>query len=319
LEITMTDEKSQEAGVVVEVKPRADVHKPSSIIPEDYEFVAQEYMKIFSFGDCVVVQQERERIKAHMARTGGTYSGHEHGGNCMVCGSVMALYTALFYHQKTNSYVRMGQDCAEKCDMGDMDAFRSFRAGIKDARDLHTGKAKAQALLADHGLERAWPIHLDICKDDKYFNQPQEERTIADVVEKLVKYGSLSDKQFGLIKSLLQRIDTRAERLAQREAERAAAKPCPTGRIEIAGTVLSTKYQPSDYAPGGEVLKMTVKSDEGWVCYGSVPSCLHLFQDGEAQRGLKHGDLVKFSATLTPSDRDNKFGFFKRPTNAVRI
>lgn len=314
------EEKSQETEAAVEAaKPRTDVHKPSTIIPEDYEYVGQDYMKIESFGDCTVIQQERAKIKAHMAKTGGNYSRHEHGGNCMVCGSVMALYTALFYHQKTNSYVRMGQDCALKCDIGDEAAFRSFRAGIKDARDLHTGKAKAQALLADRGLEQAWPIHRDICKDDKYFDQPQEERTIADVVEKLVKYGSLSDKQYGLIKSLLQRIATRAERLAKREQERAAAKPCPTGRIEITGTVLSTKYQPSDYAPGGEVLKMTLKATDGWVVYGSVPSCLQLFQDGDVQRGLKYGDQVKFKATVTPSDKDNKFGFFKRPTNAERI
>ena len=96
----------------------------------------------------------------------------------------------------------------------------------------------------------------------------------------------------------------------EREAERAAAKPCPTGRLQITGTVLSVKAQPSDYAPGGEVLKMLVKTEEGWLAYGSVPSCLF---------GIERGDRVRFKGTITPSERDNKFGFFKRPTNAVRI
>jgi hypothetical protein len=289
---------------------RDDVHAPSAIIPEDYEYVAQECMKIEGLGDCSLLMAAREQIRAHMTRTGGTYSGHEHGGNCMVCGSVNAIYTVLFHHAKTNTYVRMGQDCAAKCEMGDERAFKAFKAGIDDARKLHAGKTKAKAILAEQGLERAWSIYETACKDNSYFDKLQEERTVHDIVGKLVQYGSLSDKQMDFLRGLLTRIDTRAERMAQREQERAAALPCPSGRLEVIGTVLSVKEQESDFGP---CLKMTVKTDAGWVCYGTVPSSL-VFQPG-----LKHGDRIKFTAAFTPSDRDIKFGFFKRPTCAALI
>src|SRR5215469_17049189 len=104
---------------------RTDIHRPSAIVPDDYEFVAFEHIKIESFGECEYVLQQRRLIQQHMERTGATYSAHEHGGNCMICGNVMATYTILFYHAKTNSYVRAGQDCAQKLEMsyGDFNKF----------------------------------------------------------------------------------------------------------------------------------------------------------------------------------------------------
>lgn len=287
---------------------RNDVHRPGAIDPADYEYVAQEYIKIEGFGDCAVLQANRELIRAHMARTGGNYSGHEHGGNCMVCGSVNAVYTVLFYHAKTNSYVRMGQDCAEKCDMGDAEQFRAFREGVKSALACRAGKAKAQALLAEKGLQQAWAIHQTEPKAGR------EEVTVTDIVGKLVQYGSLSDNQYGFLKTLLDRIATRPEREAKRAAEDAAAKPCPSGRIEITGTVLTVKEQPSDYAPGGSVLKMLVRADDGWKVWGTVPSILL-----ESVGAVRNGVRVRFTATVTPSEKDNKFGFYKRPTNAAFV
>ena len=104
---------------MAEKRERSDVHRPSALNPEDYEFVGQEVSKFEGIESCEFILREREAIRAHMAKTGGNYSGHEHGGNCMVCGSPNAIYTVLFYHQKTNTYVRMGQDCAMKCEMGE--------------------------------------------------------------------------------------------------------------------------------------------------------------------------------------------------------
>lgn len=291
---------------------RADTHRPSAIQPEDYEYVGPELIKIEGLEDCMALQEMRARIQAHMKRTGGTYSSHQHGGNCMVCGSVHAIYTVLFYHAKTNSYVRMGHECAEKCDMGDASEFNAFHKGIKDARNLQKGKNKAKALLSDRGLEQAWAIY----EAGTTPTTPREESTVWELVGKLVRYGDISDNQFKYLGVLLERINTRAERKAQREAERAAAKPCPSGRIQIVGTVLNTKYQESMF---GETLKMLVKAEDGWLVYGTVPSSLEIFDDGDLQRGLQHGDRIRFKATVTPSENDEKFGFFKRPTGAELI
>ena len=293
---------------------RNDVHRPSTINPEDYEYVAQECMRIEGMGDASILMAERELLRAHMARTAGTYSGHQHGGNCMVCGSVNAVYTVLFYHSKTNSYVRMGTDCAAKCDMGDPNLFNAFRKGVKDARELQKGTRKAKALLSDRGLERAWAIHQE--GSSKAWEQGGSQGILFDVIEKLIKYGSLSDKQYAFLGRLVYKIENRDKIEAQRKAENDAAKPCPTGRIEITGTVLTTKFQESAY---GETLKMLVRADDGWKVWGTVPSILEIFTDGEIQRGLQHGDRVRFKAQVTPSDTDTKFGFFKRPTQAEVI
>jgi hypothetical protein len=272
---------------------RTDIHRPSAIVTEDYEYVGQECFKIEGFGDCEMARAEREAIRRHMDRTSGTYAHVETTGNCMVCGSVNAVYTILFYHAKTNSYVRLGQDCAAKLEMycGDPDAFRT---AVKDAQELQAGKRKAQATLTDAGLSAAWDIYLADGGE-------REEMTVRDIVGKLVKYGNISEKAMSYLRTLAERITKRPEIQAQRVAEKAAAAPCPTGRITVNGTILKVEVRDSYY---GTAVKMTVKADEGYIVWTTQPSSMT----------AKRGDHVTFKATLTPSDNDPKFGFGSRPT-----
>jgi len=75
------------------------------------------------------------------------------------------------------------------------------------------------------------------------------------------------------------------------------------GRQVISGTVLALKNQESDW---GSVLKMLVQDDRGFRVWGSVPSNLDCNRE----------DHITFTATVSQSDKDSKFGFFKRPTKA---
>lgn len=97
-------------------------------------------------------------------------------------------------------------------------------------------------------------------------------------------------------------------REAEQAAIYAAAESCPTGRVEISGIVLTTKWQESMY---GSTFKMLVQDDRGFKVWGSVPT----------KMGYKNvqGRSVSFSATIQPSEDDEKFGFFKRPTKATFI
>lgn len=296
---------------------RTDIHRPSAINPDEYQFVAFEYQKIESFGDCQAILENRARIQAHMQRTGGTYSDHEHGGNCHICGA-WAIYTILFYHEPTNVYIRTGQVCAEKMDMSYGD-YNRFRAAIQDARLAVAGKKKAFAILQQYGekgLGRCWSIYEDQmepceCPGNNVgehergcFKGMREEGIIWDMVSKLIKYGSLSSKQFDFLEKLLKSIDTREERHAQRERERLAAADCPAGRVTIAGKVVSSKVVDTDF---GSQVKMLVVATEGFKVWGSAPAA---FLDDEALVGR----FVRFTATVTPKADDPKFGFFKRPT-----
>lgn len=264
----------------------------------------------------MALADERRNIQAHMNRTGGTYSRHRHGGNCHVCGA-SAIYTVLFYHEPSNSYIRTGNDCAQKLDMayseGDMEAFRT---AIKGALELKAGKRKAEATLAELDLSAAWQLfmiggrrhstgrYLDECLAVRdTWKDGNEERSIVDMVERLIQYGSLSEKQYGFMRTLLERIPRREQIAAERAAEKEAAKPAPKGRAKVSGTVLKVDVYESAF---GSTTKMLVKADEGFMVFCSRPAGLN----------CERGDHVTFVATLTPKEDDPKFAWGSRPKAA---
>lgn len=331
---------------------RKDIHRPSVINPADYEYVAIEVMTVESFGDCEALLAERAKIAAHMERTGGKYSSHAHKGNCHVCGA-HAVYTALFYHAATNTYIRTGMDCAAKMDACDEALFRRIKDEVTASLQAKTGKLKAKGILAEAGLTKCWELYeanwLDpelakegwtiereseddhynceridkhtndtVClkclnygyytgklRKVKHYDMTFEYRTIIDIVGKLVKYGSVSEKQMWFLSKLLKDHDTKNEREAKYAAEKAKAADCPTGRQTVEVTVIKTEWKESEF---GSSLKMLVKADAGFMLWGSVPS---------AQHDVKKGDRLKLTATITPSEKDAKFGFFKRPIAAA--
>jgi hypothetical protein len=299
---------------------RTDIHRPSAIIVDEYQYVGVEHIKIESLGDAMHQTYMREQIRAHMATTGGTYSRHTHGGNCHVCGNANAIYTILFYHPLTNVYVRLGKDCAEKLEYSESE-FNAFVSAHKHYTELKAGKRKAQGFLEEKGIGRAWAIREEylntpsahsqiegemtptqVAAVRKAFQDEKEASTICDMINKLIKYGDMSDKAVAYIKVMIARIDRRPEIEAQRAAERAAAKDCPTGRVTVTGKIVSVKVVEGFY---GTQIKMVLKSDEGFVVYATVPSSIF-----EPKKDMK----ITIKATLTPSDDDPKFGFGKRPT-----
>ena len=300
---------------------RNDEHRPYQINPSDYQFVAYEVVRGVFQGDlgaCEYMRKQREIIRQHMGQTGGNYSSHAHGGNCMVCGNANAIYTILFYHAKSNTYIRMGEDCAYKvdCSHGDMNAFRK---AVKNALAAVAGKKKAHAFLVAEDLERAWELYTVGCERtidpqggySRWSDAAQEARkvwkyeeiTLVDMVEKLVKYGSLSEKQVAFMKTLVARMPERERIARERAAEAEAAAECPTGRVVVHGTVLSTKVVESMF---GNQVKMLVKDTTGFKVWCTVP-------DSWLGDGPVRGATVRFKVTLKPSTDDPKFGFGSRP------
>lgn len=314
---------------------RVDIHRPSAIDPAEYEYIGVEYDKIDDVGACMVLAENRKRIQAHMAQTGGTYSRHEHGGNCHICGA-WAIYTCLFHHRESNVYIRTGFDCAMKMDMGDPKLFRAIKREVKKAREAKAGKQKARAILADLGLEECWTIAKELDDDalkamgalDENGFHKRELLALRDIVRKLVAYGSLSDGQVKYLRILPESIRTReqreADRDAKRAAERAAAEPVPADgkRHQITGEVLAVKEYESDW---GTNYKLVVKDDRGFVVIGGIPrelrrvTPIYLDEADNAtgiEREIDRGDRVQFMARLKASRDDPKFGFYSRPTKA---
>jgi hypothetical protein len=92
---------------------------------------------------------------------------------------------------------------------------------------------------------------------------------------------------------------------ASREALKPAKAPVPAGRVEVTGTVISTREERSQY---GTQHKALVEDDRGFRLWGNLPSAIYR---------AEKGDRVTFVAGLTASRDDEFFGFWKRPTKAA--
>jgi hypothetical protein len=254
---------------------RTDAHRPAAIVPADYDYVAHRY-----FGpDALEVNPAGARlVREHMDRTGGKYSGHEHGGSCHICGA-HALYTAVFYHRPSNAYIITGLDCADKMgfDSGDGDAFRKQ---IRAALEARAGKRKAEAVLEQNGLGAAWAVYCGPYSDRF------EESTITDIVGKLVKYGSISDKQMSFVGSLLNKINNRVEIAKARAAADAASTHIGTvgERREFTATVVFVASFETQF---GTMFVNGLKDQAGNV----------VIYKGSKSLAAK-GDMVKFVATV---------------------
>jgi hypothetical protein len=274
---------------------RTDEHRPSAIIPSNYEYVAVDYTRGDYSDNLRCCDSQRNIFKAHQQKTGG-HILHEEGSPCDVCGSPRLVYGLLFHHAPSNVYVRVGEDCAYKLGLGGSAQFNAFKRDLKAQVEVYAGKAKAQKILAESGLSRAWEIAMTN-------THGYEENIIRDIVSKLVRYGSISVNQGAFIGKLLAKMDARAVVAAQRKAENEAAADFPVteARVQVTGTIVSTKLQESDF---GTVLKMLVKAEEGYKVWVTCPA------QGEGHKGSK----VRFFAKLQPSRDDPKFGFGSRPT-----
>lgn len=125
----------------------------------------------------------------------------------------------------------------------------------------------------------------------------------SDVLGKLARYGSISDRQAEALLTALQRASQPEETKVAAVAGKAQA---------IRGQVISVKWHDSPFHRHSGGYKMTVKvaRAEGiYLLWGSVPS-------GLGADDLK-GQQVAFVADVEPSDRDASFAFFKRPRKAV--
>lgn len=275
---------------------RTDIHRPAEINPTEYEFIGIWYdpAEVSEVGGGFALRQERERIQQFMEEHGAKWATHEHGGTCQCCGA-HALYLAAFYHEHHNEMIRVGQECAYKLHMGCEAAFNAARRKVASAKEYATGKARARLQLEEKGLLNAWTLWEAKSRADS------DTEIVVDMVQKLISYGNLSDKQWEFLKRLLHRIENREVLEAQRAAEKASARDCPTGRMDIVGTVLTTRVVEGHY---GDTLKMFVKTPEGYTLWGTVPSGLR----------AEKGSEVRFRATVEPSKEDPKHGYFSRPT-----
>lgn len=274
---------------------RNDVHSPANLVTEDYEYILSADNSpdmgpgwVLQYGDFGL------EVSRHLARTDRLgRSVHQ----CHHCGARIR-YFAILKHVPTGDYIAVGETCLnDRFELATVEFHKLRKAAELDRQQQRIKKAVAAFVEANQDLA--------------FMADKTHEHTngfIADVSRKLRQYGELSERQVNAVRAAIIRDAEWAARKEQEEAARAAEIMVPVieGKQQITGEVLSLKWQDSDF---GSTLKMLVKDERGFKVWGTVPRSI----DPE------RGDRVVFSATITKSDRDESFGFFKRPTKAILL
>ena len=155
--------------------------------------------------------------------------------------------------------------------------------------------------------------HKDLAEMVAHYNASGIVNGFVDnVLRNLRQYGDLTPPQHqGIMKAIPRSIEAVAKReereqgdAEKRDALIAAGVTMTEGRRMIEGEVATTKIVDSQY---GSTLKMLVIDDDGFKYWGTVPSSIN----------VDRGDRVSLTATVTASDDDALFGFFKRPAKAT--
>ena len=166
---------------------------------------------------------------------------------------------------------------------------------------------------ASIGRNKRWIAEDETRKEIERFVLGGGSDFIASMRDVLHEWGRLTENQEAAVRKVMAREEKRE---AERTAEWEAAADCPEGRVEVTGVIISTDIRDTSF---GMQWKMLVRDDSGFKVWGSIPSKLHepAEEDGQFVTGQElKGKRVSFTAAITPSEDDQKFGFLKRPTKA---
>ena len=148
--------------------------------------------------------------------------------------------------------------------------------------------AKAATLIVEHA---AWLARLDAIIAEPRRTE-YAKRLAADLAEKV--RGQALPPTSGQV-ALVTKIEAEPLQVA-----------APEGRVEFTGTVVSLKLRDSGF---GSTWKIVLRS-AGWSAWGTAPNALL----DEIPSDEVVGSTITLRATVTRSDDDASFGFFKRPT-----
>ena len=124
--------------------------------------------------------------------------------------------------------------------------------------------------------------------------------TSRDMRKKLIKYGSLSVKQWNYASSIKAEGEAKKNMVAIPDSFK--SEP----RSKIVGIILKIKMVENDF---GSVRKMMVQDYRKFQVWGSLTDRII------KEVCPKVGDCIQFTAAVQPKREDPTFGFFKRPNN----
>jgi len=253
---------------------------------------------------------------------------------CVHCGNSNVRWITAARHTPTGEVVVFGSDCTDRLRLAGRDEFKlsQLKKAAKAAAERVALQAKIDLFIKENPQVSDWKVDLehDHATGGKVHGGND---FVHDVMAKLKRYGSLSDKQVAAVGKSLERDRAYAKKREAWKAEEAANPPgpAPEGRVEVTGKVFSRKYRETQF---GGAWKITMKLENGSKVWMTEPSAMsdamyvaHYDDDYEALKlgeGLidyedlraSYDDIgeITLKATFAVSEDDAGFGFGKRPT-----
>ena len=289
---------------------RRDIHAPAAA---GFDPAAYRLVGCFDAQDAI---SNLELAEARGRLSGDGYRlGNGSNCNCGHCGAAIR-YSALLVRDDVREFIHVGEVCLDnRFQALTKEEFKRLRETARLNRERANFEERIDALVEQHPhLQRL--LNNDAVVQGSLF--------LSDVRRKFVESGRLTDNQINAVQRAFEGEERRqkwaaekAERetkwAAEKAALQAAGVEAPEGRVEVEGEIVSIKWHEATYGYGRSAgsYKITVKADAGWSVWATLPSGL----DSEGAKGRR----IKFTATLTRSDRDRTFAFGKRPSNATFI
>lgn len=222
------------------------------------------------------------------------------GTSCDHCSTY--IVDAFWLLSSDGKRFKVGCDCIAKASMTNTHKEAKRILGRVRRDRTRQNKARARRLAAFAQMRVA------LAENENLNSALKADHCIShDLRSKLIRFGSLSEKQIALAFKLAGQVAEQNARQADEEARKIAA---PEGKLTVDAVILSTRYQDNPYAYGTSVFKMLVMVDteDGvWKAWGTCPTSLE--ELSEELKGMK----IQLTATFERSAKDESFAFFKRP------
>lgn len=282
---------------------RTDIHRPAELAPENYQEAGW-----YDLGNSEEFPNMRGLSPAALASDevwGGPYA--DKLNRCDHCGARMR-YGAELIHTPTGAHIHVGETClANRFSANSKAQFQSMRKAARLAREGFKGQTAVKRFLSANPRLRV------------VYRSPVTNEFISDVMAKFGRYGELSERQVVAVLRAWKR-----ERFGYLRPAPVKV-PAPEGKVTVSGRIFKSKEIESPY---GRSYKLMVKDERGFVVYVTCPKSLYTWvwdsgfepweQNDTVRQGrflnLVDGVLIRFTADLKQSDRDESFAFAKRPT-----
>lgn len=235
---------------------------------------------------------------------------HANGG-CASCGSHYAH--GVVFRRGTDEYIAVGHICGQDFGLPTL-ASKNRKKAEKEAKRIKNWKA-GEDFAHEHELVPIFALVDDLWAD--------QLNAVQSMLGQLHKKGELSEKQVAYLRLIQKWHEERKVKEAEKVADKEPV-PISENRITITGTVISTRWDDTDF---GSVCKMLVEDDRGFRVWGNRPGSLEAKETGNYEEwgqpiyseNAEKGSRVKFNARVEQSAKDEYFGFYKRPTKAEFI